>query len=235
MQFLNIFLSSVGSIIVLFVLTKLIGNKEMSQLSMFDYVNSITIGSIAAEMATSLEGDFFKPLLAMVIYGSAALLISICSMNSIKFRRLVGGKALILLENDKLYMKNLKRARIDVNEFLTQCRVNGYFDINDLQLAIWESNGKLSILPKAGARPVTPQDAHLEVTAETPGICVILDGNVMEQNLKHTGNDHVWLEKQLRAGGVGSVKDVFLATCGKNNRLNIYLKLPDKPQGDMFQ
>lgn len=235
MQFLNIFLSSVGSIIVLFLLTKLIGNKEMSQLSMFDYVNSITIGSIAAEMATSLEGDFFKPLLAMVIYGAAALLISICSMNSIKFRRLVGGKALVLLENDKIYMENLKQARIDVNEFLTQCRVNGYFDISDIQTAIWESNGKLSILPKAVARPVTPQDANLEVAEKKPGICVILDGNIMERNLRHTGNDHVWLEKQLRAGGVGNVRDVFLATCGKNNALNIYLKLPDKPQGDMFQ
>lgn len=235
MQFINIFLSSIGSVVVLFLLTKMIGNKEMSQLSMFDYVNSITIGSIAAEMATSLEGDFLKPLLAMAVYGIAALLISVFSIKSIKFRRLVGGKALILFENDKLYMQNLKRARIDVNEFLTQCRINGFFDISDIRLALWESNGKLSILPKAAARPLTPQDEQLQVAEDAAGICVILDGAVMERNLRHTGNDRVWLDNQLRKNGVGNIHDVFLATLGKNNTLNVYRKLPDKPQGDLFQ
>lgn len=87
MDLLNIALTSIGSIIVLFLLTKLIGNRQMSELNMFDYINGITIGSIAAEMATSLEGDFLKPLLAMIIYGVVTVLISILANKNIKLRR----------------------------------------------------------------------------------------------------------------------------------------------------
>ena len=96
MDLLNIALTSIGSIIVLFLLTKLIGNRQMSELNMFDYINGITIGSIAAEMATSLEDDFLKPLLAMIIYGVVTVLISILANKNIKLRRFFNGKTLIL-------------------------------------------------------------------------------------------------------------------------------------------
>ena len=96
MDLLNVALTSIASIIVLFLLTKLIGNRQMSELNMFDYINGITIGSIAAEMATSLEADFLKPLLAMVIYGVVTVLISIIANKSIKLRRFLNGKTLVL-------------------------------------------------------------------------------------------------------------------------------------------
>lgn len=105
MELLNIFLASIGSIIALFILTKLIGNKQVSQLSLFDYVNGITIGSIAAEMATSLENDFLKPLTAMVIYASSTIVISYVSCKSEKLRKLFQGSSLILYQNGNLYKK----------------------------------------------------------------------------------------------------------------------------------
>ena len=103
MDLLNIALTSIGSIIVLFLLTKLIGNRQMSELNMFDYINGITIGSIAAEMATSLEGDFLKPLLAMIIYGVVTVLISILANKNIKLRRFFNGKTLILYKSPYRY------------------------------------------------------------------------------------------------------------------------------------
>ncbi len=147
MDLLKIVFLSLGSIIVLFILTKLMGNREMSQLSMFDYVVSITIGSIAAEMSTSLENNFLEPVIAMVVYGIVATAISYFTCKSIKIRRIVSGRGKILYDNGKLYRKNLIKSKLDLNEFLMQCRINGYFNLADIQTAILETNGRISFLP----------------------------------------------------------------------------------------
>ena len=147
MDLLKIVFLSLGSIIVLFILTELMGNREMSQLSMFDYVVSITIGSIAAEMSTSLENNFLEPVIAMIVYGIVATAISYFTCKSIKIRRIVSGRGKILYDNGKLYRKNLIKSKLDLNEFLMQCRINGYFNLADIQTAILEPNGRISFLP----------------------------------------------------------------------------------------
>ena len=235
MELLHVFLASVGSIVALFILTKLMGNREMSQLSMFDYVNGITIGSIAAEMATSLEDDFLKPLLAMVIYALAAILISIVTSKSLKARKILTGRPLILYENGKIYKKNLKHAKLDISELLTQCRINGYFDLANIQTAILEANGKISFLPVSLRRPATPSDLNLNPTQEKLAVNVILDGNLLKNNLKFTGNDETWLKKELKKKGVSQISDVFLATCDGNNTLNVYLQIEEEKHHDLFE
>ncbi len=221
---LKITLLSVFSEIALFILTKLMGNKEMSQLSMFDYVIGITIGSIAAEMATSLENNYLEPLLAMTVYAIIAILISVISYKSMKFRRFIYGNSLILLDNGELYRKNFKKAKLDLNEFLVQCRTNGYFNINDIQTAILEANGKISFLPKASKMPATPEDLNLTPKITRPQINVILDGHVLTENLEHTGNDLIWLNKELVKQKIDNISDIFLAICDSDNNLSIYTK-----------
>lgn len=127
MDLLKIVALSFGSVIFLFILTKLMGNKEMSQLSMFDYIIGITIGSIAAEMATALENDFMQPVVAMGVYAIVSIIISILSYKSLKVRRIISGNSLILLDNGELYRDNLKKAKLDLNEFLMQCRTARIF------------------------------------------------------------------------------------------------------------
>ncbi len=127
MDLLKIVALSFGSVIFLFILTKLMGNKEMSQLSMFDYIIGITIGSIAAEMATALENDFMQPVVAMAVYAIVSIIISILSYKSLKVRRIISGNSLILLDNGELYRDNLKKAKLDLNEFLMQCRTARIF------------------------------------------------------------------------------------------------------------
>lgn len=215
---------SIGSIITMFILTKLIGYRQMSQMSMFDYVNGITIGSIAAEMATSLDENFLQPLVAMIVYAMAAILLSWCSSKSIKMRKVVEGKPLVLLDKGELYLNNLRKAKIDVNEFLIQCRVNGYFDVSKLETAILEGNGKISFLPKVTDRPVTPSDLKLAPQQDFMVANVILDGKVMKENLRHTGNDEKWLKSQIKGQGADHVSDVLLATCDTNNQVTVFLK-----------
>ena len=188
-EILYIIALSLGSVIALFILTKLMGYRQMSQMCMFDYINGITIGSIAAEMATSLEENYVQPLTAMIVYALAAILLSWLSSRSIKARRVIEGKPLVLLNNGELYWENLKKAKIDVNEFLVQCRVNGYFDVSKLETVVLEGDGKISFLPKAAERPVTPSDLNLSAQQDYMVANVILDGKIMEENLRHTGND----------------------------------------------
>ena len=214
---------SLVSLVVLFLMTKLMGYRQMSQMSLFDYINGITIGSIAAEMATNLE-DYHRPLAAMIVYRLAAVCLSLLSGKSIKARRFLNGKPLILLHNDILYEENLKKSKIDLNELLEQCRVSGYFDIAQLQTVILEGNGRLSFLPKSAERPATPKDLALTPEQEDLTAVLILDGHIMEGNLKHAGKEKKWLAAQLHAQGFPDAEHVLLATCDLNNKLTAFAK-----------
>ena len=225
---------SAGAFVTLFVLSKIMGNREMSQLSMFDYINSITIGSIAAEMATSLSDNFMEPLVAMFVFALLSVLMALITSKSIKARRALTGRPAILFENGQIYRKNLDRHRLDINEFLTQCRINGYFDLSEIHTAILESNGKISFLPAVGTRPATPEDMNLMPQQKTTVANVIIDGHIMHKNLQHTGNDENWLNEQLLALGAGDLSGIFLATCDCNNKLSVYKRIDEKVERDIL-
>ncbi|MBQ9886353.1 MAG: DUF421 domain-containing protein [Lachnospiraceae bacterium] len=233
-EILYIIVLSLGSISVLFILTKLMGYRQMSQLSMFDYINGITIGSIAAEMATSLDQSFIQPLVAMLVYAGMSILLSWLSSKSITAKRFIEGKPIILFNNGELYKKNLKKAKIDVNEFLSQCRVNGFFDISKLQTAIMEENGHISFLEKSEYRPIVPHDVKIKPVQDYMVANVIIDGKVIYKNLQHTGNNIRWLNNHIKAQGANCIEDVLLATCDKENNITIYLKKIDRYSKDIF-
>lgn len=235
MFILKIILLSFASITTLFIITKILGNKEMAQLTMFDYINSITIGSIAAEMATSLEDNFVEPLIAMLVYAVIILIISFISTKSLKFRKFVDGHSLVLYENGMLYRENFKKSHMELSEFLAQCRINGYFNLSDLQSVIFEENGRLSFLPQSLKRPATPSDLNLNVEAEKPIVNIVLDGKVLINNLKSTGNNLEWLEKESKKQGIKNIEEIFLATCDINNNLSIYTKETKKLSHSIFE
>lgn len=225
---------SLGSILVLFLLTKLMGYRQMSQLSMFDYINGITIGSIAAEMATSLDENFLEPLVAMIVYGLVSILLSEISSKSIQARRLIIGKPVVLLNDGEIYEKNLKKAKMDINEFITQSRISGYFDISQLQSAVLEGNGKISFLPKSTQRPVNPADMELKPEPEMLVANVIIDGKIMDKNLIHAGKDRNWLKAQLKGQGCSDEKEVLLGTCDMQGNFTVFVKNRKIGDQDIF-
>ncbi|NCB30035.1 MAG: DUF421 domain-containing protein [Clostridia bacterium] len=232
---LRVTVLSAGSVAALFLLCKLIGYKQIANMSLFDYVTGITIGSIAAEMATADHPDYFKPLLAMFIYALAAVLISLAACRSLAIRRLLIGRSLVLLEDGKLYKKNLGRAKLDVSEFLTQCRLAGYFNIADIQSARIEPNGRISFLPKECARPATPRDLSLEVGSAVPVINVVLDGVALPGNLKLAGKNEAWLKKELARQRIQNLDDIFLATVDGAGNMSVYMMLYEEPKTDAYQ
>lgn len=223
MNFLKLCLTALGSFAVLFLVAKFIGHKQIAQLEFFDYITGITIGSIAAELATELE-EPWKPLTAMVIYGGVTLLLSIISNKFPRSRKYLDGTPTILMDNGKLYKENLKRAKLDLSEFMVMCRQQGYFDLTSIQTAIFEYNGKLTILPVSSQRPATPSDMNLAPEQELLFTELIMDGRILHNNLKCMGLDLTWLDKQLKQRNIHSAKDVFLAVCDRNLKFMVYEK-----------
>lgn len=223
MSFLKLCLTALGSFGILFLVAKFIEHKQISQLDFFDYITGITIGSIAAEMATELE-EPWKPLTAMVIYGGVTLLLSVISSRFPRTRKYLNGTPTILLDHGKLYYDNLKKAKLDLSEFMVMCRQQGYFDLTSIQTAVFEYNGKLTILPVSDQRPATPKDLNLAPEQELLFTELIMDGRILEDNLKRVGLDLTWLEKQLKQRHIHSAKDVLLALCDRNLKFVLYEK-----------
>ncbi len=193
----------------------------MAQLDFFDYITGITIGSIAAELATELEAPW-KPLIAMIIYGIAALGLTILAHKFPKTRKYVNGTPIIIMDNGKLYRENMKKAKLELSEFMVLCRQEGYFNLNDIQTAVFEYNGRITILPKSQKRPLTPED--MNITTEKAEICteIIMDGRILHENLKRLGLDLTWLDKQLKLQKYNNVKEIYLGICDKNNNLTLF-------------
>ena len=221
MDFIKLILTSLLSVISLFLIAKVMGHKQVAQLDFFDYINGITIGSIAAELATDLEKPW-KSLIAMLVYGMIAVGLSLVTNKFPKIRKYVNGSPTILMNDCKIYRKNMKKAKLDLSEFLTMCREQGYFDLNDIQTAIFEYNGKLTILPNSANRPITPADIELHPEPDHINTELIMDGRIMGENLKRMGLDLKWLEKQIKAQGYHDVKEIFLGLCDNNNHLSLF-------------
>ncbi|MGN1059659.1 MAG: DUF421 domain-containing protein, partial [Clostridia bacterium] len=121
MEFVKVILTSLLSATALFIIAKVMGHKQMAQLDFFDYITGITIGSMAAELATELESPW-KPLIAMVLYGLISVCLSIIANKSLRIRKFINGTPTIIMNNGKLYRKNMKKAKLDLSEFMVLCR-----------------------------------------------------------------------------------------------------------------
>lgn len=221
MEFIKVILTSLLSIASLFIIAKIMGHKQIAQLDFFDYITGITIGSIAAELATELESPW-KPLVAMIIYGLFALCLTILARKFPKTRKYINGTPTIIMDNGKLYRENMKKAKLELSEFMLLCRQEGYFNINDIQTAIFEYNGRITILPRSKKRPLTPED--MNITPNKEEICteIIMDGRILHENIKRLGLDLTWLDKQLKKQNYTNAKDIYLGICDNNNNLTLF-------------
>lgn len=214
-EILLVVLTSLLSLAGMFLVTRLGGKRQIAQMSPFDYLNSITIGSIAAELATNLE-QWYRPLTALILYGAATCLVHLAACKSIAMRSFFSGRSMILMQNGTIYKENLLRGSIDLNEFLAQARIAGYFDVREIESALLETNGQISFLPKSKNRPLTPDDMQLDPQPASLWYDLVLDGRLMEDNLKASGRDVKWLTTQLERCNIGQRSEVFYAACDQS-------------------
>lgn len=231
----DVLIRALLSLITLFLVTKMLGKKQVSQLSLFDYVIGISIGNFAAEMTINLESQEINGIFAVVIFGFVAYLISILTMKSIRMRRYFIGTPSIIINKGKFNENNLRKYKMDINDVLEQCRLNGYFDISQIEYAILEASGELSILPKTDYRPVNLNDMKLKIPKE--GLCanVIIDGKIMYDNLQLIKKDKQWLLQQLKIKGYTSFSNILLSTVDINEKVMIYNKSINAKEHDFLE
>lgn len=231
----DVIIRALFSLVTLFLVTKMLGKKQVSQLSLFDYVIGISIGNFAAEMTTNIEIQFINGIVAVVIFGLVAYLVSLGTMKSILLRRFFMGTPTILIEKGKLLEKGLKKVKFDINDLLEECRGSGYFDISQIEYAVMEANGKISILPKEAYKPVTLADMNLKASQE--GLCanIIIDGKIMPQNLQKMNKDEKWLLHELKVKGFKKTDPILLATLDSSDTLRIYERNRDEEASKVLE
>lgn len=234
-EILPIFLRALISFVLLVLLAKLMGAKQLSQMTLFDYIVGITIGSIAAVLAIDDQIPVIYPIAAMVIYALLDLLLSVVTNKSIIARRFFTGTPTIIIDNGKIIRENMVRTHYDMNDLLSLCRAKGFYNVSDISYAILEPNGELSILPKTAHRPVTPGDLNLTPAEEGVLANVVIDGIIMQNNLKGIGRNEEWLKKKLEEQEIKRVENILLATCDSTGSVSVFFKDEKPPHHGMFE
>lgn len=224
-MFLETIALAIISLIVLFILTKLMGYRQITQLSMYDYIIGITIGSIAGEMVVLEDfNNMIRPLTGMIMYALFTIILSLLSRSSLTLRHFIEGNPITLYEKDQIQTKNLAKAKLDVNEFLMQLRVLGYFDLTQLDQVILETNGSFSVFVKSKYRPAIVDDLPIKPKKETPLISLVINGQLLEDQLKYIKKDEKWLLSQLNVKGYHHYDEFILVLCDQDNHITVYPK-----------
>ncbi|BCJ87230.1 DUF421 domain-containing protein [Effusibacillus dendaii] len=221
-EWLNILIRSVVSLAYLLFLTRLIGKRQLSQMTFFEYTVGITIGSIAAVIATDLDGPIIYGLLAMTIYGLVPILLAWLALKSKWLRDLIGGRSTVLIKNGKIMEDNLRKERMSVEELMQHLRMKNAFQAADVEFAVLEANGSVSALLKSDNQPITPKHMGQQVAPVKEPQTVILDGEIMDEPLATIGFNRQWLKTELEKTGV-ALENVFLGQVDGNGQLYVDL------------
>ncbi len=219
-EWFEIILRSLLYLITLLLMTRIIGKKQLSELSLFEYISGITIGSIAGEVIMGLDGNIFHGVLAIGIFGIATVLVDILTMKSKKMRELIDGNATVLIKDGKILEENLKKEKYTIDELTSLLRQKNVFKLADVEFAVLEPKGDLSVLLKRDKQPLTPKDIQLQVPPEKEPHTIIMDGKIIDEPLTASGKTRKWLNLELTKLGV-TLDNVFLAQIDSYGELTI--------------
>ncbi len=224
--FLSLFVMSITSVVALFLISKLLGKKQIAQLEFIDYIIGISIGSIAAEMATDIND---KPieyyLLAMFIFFVVDVIFSLLSRKSPFLKHLFKGRPQTVIYEGKISYKSLKKNNIDMNDLIGLCREKGFFDLNDIEYAILENNGTLSVLPKTEKSPAQKSDIDTKIEKASLPFYMVIDGRISYSSLNELQKDKEWLLAQLRISDEKELKNIIVAVYDDDKKqMNVSIK-----------
>ncbi len=205
----------------LLIYARLLGKQQMANLSFFDYINGITIGSIAGALATDLSTKAWAHWMGLSTFVVLTILFQLITMKSRYLSKIVDGQPVLVIYNGKMLERNIAASRIKKDELLMLLRKKNIFDITQVAFAIYEPDGNLSVLPKAEYQPLTPKDLNIPVKPAGLMTELILDGQLLEQNLKQRKKDQQWLQWQLQAQGVSDLKEVSFAAILPDGQLYV--------------
>lgn len=222
-ELIVIVIRSLISFIVFLLLTRLMGKRQVSQLTFFDYIVGITIGSIAAEMSFDQNVRIINGITSLLIWGLIPFILAIISLKSRTFQQLIDGKPTIIIKNGEILEKSMKKVFLSIEELMLLLREKNIFKISDVEIAILETNGQLSVLKKTSQQPVTPQMLKMVLKQEKAPTLLIVDGQILYKNLATLGYTEEWLMKEIRKQGATNTDEVFLAQVSSDGELFVDL------------
>lgn len=219
--------------VLVLMLSKLIGTKIISQMNFFDFIMGISLGSMISAIIIDKDNVIISGVTAIVTFASLTIGTSHITLKSYKFRNIINAKTLVLVENGRIIDKNIKKIRITINELMMKLREKDIFNLEDVQYAVMESSGEISVLVKSDKKPVTPCDMKLKVKISSLINDIIIDGKVIEKNLKIVDIDEAWLKSELKKKNINNIEDVFYAGIDQNKKLIVSEKYPKNfnPEG----
>jgi uncharacterized membrane protein YcaP (DUF421 family) len=220
---MNVFLDIIVRTIIAFVLimfiAKILGKHTLTQMTYYDFVSSITLGAITGNIAFNTHFKSWNLTVALLTFGGIAYIVALLTMKSRKLRKWFSGKPTIVIENGKILENNLKKLKFSLDTLNQELREKDIFDIEEVEYAVLELNGKLSVLKKQQHRQITQKDLFNLSDANAKKsqfpLELIMDGKVVSENMKHDGISPEWLSKQLKIRGL-AVDEVFYAVKGTN-------------------
>jgi uncharacterized membrane protein YcaP (DUF421 family) len=218
---LVVLVRSIIAFFSLLIFTRIIGKEQISQLTFFDYVLGITIGSIAASLTTDLSSRAWPHWVGLITWAALGYLMEIVTLKWRYVSKVLEGEPVIVIMNGKIMEKALKKAKYRVSDILELMRNQGVFDPNEVDFAIIESNGRLSILKKAEHLPLTPKDMNIPVKNSGISTELIYDGILIEENLRQLNKDKEWLMNELKEHGINNISEVFLVTLNPEGSIYI--------------
>lgn len=202
---------SIIGFFTLLIMARILGKQQISQLTFFDYVLGITIGSIAATLSVDLSSRAWPHWVGLMVW---ALIVWALQWFTLKYRsaaKYIVGEPTVVIMNGQIMEDAMRSIRYTLADVLEQLRDKGVFDLKQVGFAVVETDGKVSVLLKPEFLPATPRDLNL--TTQDSGLTteLIYDGVIIEENLKQANVDQLWLEKELKNQGINHISEVFLA------------------------
>ncbi|HLR74559.1 MAG TPA: DUF421 domain-containing protein [Virgibacillus sp.] len=222
-ELILILLRSIVAFLLLFIMARIMGKKQISQLTFFDYCVGITIGSIAATMSVDQNVKALNGMMSLFIWGLFPILLAYLGMKSNAFSNLTDGKAAILIENGNVLERNMKKNLMNINELMLLLREKGIFKLSDVEMAILETNGNLSVMLKTDKQPVDAHMLGIPVEQEHGPTILIMDGKVMHKSMEKLGYTVEWLLGEVMKQGAHKIEDVFLAQIDSRGQLYVDL------------
>ncbi|WP_082235322.1 YetF domain-containing protein [Halobacillus massiliensis] len=210
--------------ITLLLLTRLMGRKEISQMTFFNFVSAIAIGTLGASLAIDSTLSVRNGIIALTAWSVFTIFLGYLDIKSKKIRYFVEGQPIILIRKGRIMEEELRKTRLDVDALIVLLRKKNVFSVADVDYAIFETDGSLSVMKKNDKELVTKKDMNIQASSPAPfsmPSVVIADGIVNKENLKELSLDRQWLEQQLQSAGGYSIKEVFLAEVQKDGTLYI--------------
>jgi uncharacterized membrane protein YcaP (DUF421 family) len=217
-----------GRTVFIYVFTllavRIMGKREIGELTPFDLVVSLMIAELGVVLIEDHSAPLIHAIIPIISLSGLQIIISFLSLKSESVRKLLNGSPSILIKNGEIVEDEMKKSRYNIHDLLAQLRENGIFNIVDVEFAILETSGDLTVLPKSQKRGVTPEDLDLETDYEGIPAILINDGKVNHSNLNKVGLDEDWLIKQLQSNNINQIKEVLLATLDPTGELYITTK-----------